>query len=187
MLLPLVQALLKADQTPDLDGFFLAKLEVTPVPAGLPPPGLRWRRFPGGQRGAVIARAFGDRLLTALLLEPQKGLVETPPPELPHPPAGVVAWLRFTTADVDAFVRESGDENANHRGPDAVVPGLLLATATERALADRGVGFGAFRFRFRESLPVGRAVGLLRRPDGVWAGCRDDGRVVFTLTLMDWS
>lgn len=183
-LLPQLIALLKTDQTPELDGFFIVKLslkrESKPVVKGL-----RWRRFPGGQRGAVISHAFGVRTLRAVLLEPVQPVF--PKTEAPAALGVSVAKLRFSAGEVEAFVWESGDENPNHRGEAAVVPGLLLARTVEATLRERD-GFGdEFEFRFLESLPVNQPLFLIRETDTRWVGRSEAGRRVLELAFPEPS
>lgn len=166
-LLPRLIALLKTDQTPELDGFFLVNLrlsrENSPTAAGL-----RWRKFPGGQPGAVITHAFGDRSLRAVLLQPREG--DGLPKNADVANGTPVAELRFSADEVETFVRETGDENPNHRGDGAVVPGLLLARTVEALLRDRSAFGDEFEFRFLESLSLNKPLFLIRETNTRWVG-----------------
>ncbi len=191
MLLPHLIALLKRDQTPELDGFFIVNLRVSRHASGSPE-GLSWRRFPGGQRGAVITHAFGDRLLRAVLLQPQEvaptsGRSISQPSPVPETKESgePTATLCFSDSQVEAFVRESGDENPNHRGESAVVPGLLMARTVEEILAENGQIFDEFEFRFLESVPLGQPVFLFRENSNRWVGRNEAGRRVFELSLSE--
>ncbi|MBC7890889.1 MAG: hypothetical protein H7Y12_01635 [Sphingobacteriaceae bacterium] len=182
MLLPRLIALLKADQTPELDGFFIVKLQVSRHSAQSVA-GMHWRRFPGGLRGAVITHTFGDRLLRAVLLRPQAGFSaktessETMPIDLP------VAIIRFSAAQVENFIQESGDENPNHRGESAVVPGLLMARTVEEILTENGQILDEFEFYFIETTSLGQPVFLFRENKSRWAGRNEAGRRVFELSI----
>ena len=179
-LLPELIALLKTDQTPELDGFFIVKLQFSRgiTPAG---EGLRWRRFPGGQRGAVITHAAGEQTLRAILLEPVEPVFHKS--EGPAVVGTPVAELRFSAEAVEAFVRESGDENPNHRGEAAVVPGLLLARTVEAVLRERASFGEEFEFRFLQSLPLNQPLFLVRETESRWVGQSATGGWVLELTL----
>jgi len=174
--------LLRKDQTPELDGFFIVKLQVCRRLVQ-PIEGLHWRRFPGVQRGAVITHAFGDRQLHAVLLQPQAGFrtktesSETTPSGLP------VATIRFSAVQVENFIRESGDGNPNHQGEGAVVPGLLMASALEEILAKNGQVLDEFELRFLEGVALSQAVFLVRENSNRWVGRNEAGRRVFELSL----
>lgn len=179
-LLPRLIALLKTDQSPELDGFFIVKLRLRCEPGGAAE-GLRWRRFPGGQRGVVITRAQGERTLQVVLLEPVEPVFpKTEAPTAVEPP---IAELQFSAEDVEAFVRESGDENPNHRGEAAVVPGLLLARTVEAVLRQRAAFGESFEFRFLESLPLNQPLFLTQETETRWNGLNAAGRRVFELTF----
>lgn len=197
MLLPHLIALLKRDQTPELDGFFIVNLRVSHNAVGSSE-GLHWRRFPGGQRGAVITHAFGDRLLRAVLLQPQEvaptsgrstarpSLVLESKESVEPQKMGLnelTAPLCFSQSQVEAFVRESGDENPNHWGESAVVPGLLMARRVEEVLTENGQIFDEFEFRFLEGVPLGQTIFLVRESSNRWVGRNEAGRRMFELSI----
>lgn len=179
-LLPHLIALLKTDQTPELDGFFIVKLQFSRgiTPAG---EGLRWRRFPGGQRGAVITHAVGERMLRAVLLEPMNLVFAKN--EASTVTGAPVAELYFSAEEVEKFIRESGDENPNHRGEAAVVPGLLLARTVEAVLRERAAFGEEFDFRFLQSLPLNQPLFWVRETENRWVGQSATGGRVLELTL----
>lgn len=179
-LLPQLIALLKTDQTPELDGFFLVKLSLSrePKPSD---DGLRWRRFPGGLRGAVITHGFGERTLRAVLLEPgEPGFSK---PETSAVEGRPVAELYFSAEAVEDFVRETGDENPNHRGEGAVVPGLLVARTVEATLREQAAFGEEFEFRFLQSLPLNQPLLLVRETGTRWLGQSTTGGRLLELTF----
>ncbi len=184
-LLPTLIDRLRSIQTPDLDGFFMVKLEVTKPTSPFSAPGMHWRIFPGGQRGAVIVQPFGGRVLTVVLLQPRPADLEKASRATGHftPPAEPIFSLLFTEKQVAAFVEKTGDDNASHRGENAVVPGLLLLSAAEAVLAENGLRLSLFRVRFFAPVRVNQPIRLVEIRQNHWVAQLETGADAFHLTV----
>ena len=83
-----------------------------------------------------------------------------PPPPPPRPGDAFSCARAFTEEEVAAFARLSGDANPLHRGPRAVVPGLLLGSLFPGLVGSAfpGALYLSQRLSFRRPVLVGEPV-----------------------------
>ena len=115
-----------------------------------------------GLAGALARRAGGaEARARAFAAAAAAAAAGAPPPPPPPRPGDAFSCARaFTEEEVAAFARLSGDANPLHRGPRAVVPGLLLGSLFPGLVGSAfpGALYLSQRLSFRRPVLVGEPV-----------------------------
>lgn len=163
-----IAEVLKSFRSPDLWGFVIARLDVT---ASLQTEqDQHWRNA----RMVVLRHPLGADQLSVLLVKP---------PIDPIP--GLVVQEGgdnfCTEAQVDAYLQHTGDDNPIHRGPAALVPGLLLLSELEKQFLCEPLRF--FSVQFKSALRVNEPFVVDRQELGRIQVKKTDGTLILRVQL----
>ncbi|OZI10142.1 hypothetical protein BWI93_00235 [Siphonobacter sp. BAB-5385] len=159
---------LKSFRSPDLWGYVIARLEVTA--SSQTEQGLHWRNA----RMVVLRHPLGADQLTVLLVKP------------PTEPISVSVLQEAgdnfcTKAQIDAYLQHTGDDNPIHRGPAALVPGLLVLSELEKQSLHEPLRL--FSVQFKSALRVNEPFVVDRQELGPIQVKKTDGTLILRLQL----
>lgn len=163
-----IAQVLKSFRSPDLWGFVIARLDVTA--SSQTEQSLHWRNA----RMVVVRHPLGADQLSVLLVKPSADPI----------PVSVVqkAGANFCTeAQVDAYLQHTGDDNPIHRGPAALVPGLLVLSELEEKILSEPLRL--FSAQFKSALWVNEPFVVDREELGPIQVKKTDGTLILRVQL----